>query len=232
MNKAELELIRGRGPNGEINPPPMEKQTNVPWGTLLRSGNMWAIMLRLFHLRLLPVDFPELAAVLSDRGPPFHADQGRHLCLAAAVGRRRRRHRRRTGDRLAVEGHRQRQDRPPRRGDCRPARLRGLHRAGRADRRRLYRRLRPDRVDVLSRIHHRAVLGGADGYRRQIFRHGIRHDEHGRQFRRRASRRSCSAIWPQGGNWQAPFIVAAGLLVIGSAVWAFWLDPDKQILAA
>jgi sugar phosphate permease len=34
----------------------------------------------------------------------------------------------------------------------------------------------------------------------------------------------------QGGNWQAPFIVAAGLLVAGSAVWAFWLDPDKHIL--
>jgi hypothetical protein len=36
----------------------------------------------------------------------------------------------------------------------------------------------------------------------------------------------------EGGNWQAPFIVAAALLVIGSAVWAFWLDPDRQILAA
>jgi sugar phosphate permease len=34
----------------------------------------------------------------------------------------------------------------------------------------------------------------------------------------------------QGGNWQAPFIVAAALLVAGSAVWAFWLDPDKAIL--
>ena len=36
----------------------------------------------------------------------------------------------------------------------------------------------------------------------------------------------------QGNNWQAPFIVAAVLLLIGAAVWAFWLDPDKQILAA
>jgi sugar phosphate permease len=34
----------------------------------------------------------------------------------------------------------------------------------------------------------------------------------------------------QGGNWQAPFIVAACLLVAGAAVWAFWLDPDKHIL--
>ncbi len=34
----------------------------------------------------------------------------------------------------------------------------------------------------------------------------------------------------QGGNWQAPFIVAAALLVAGAAIWAFWLDPDKHIL--
>jgi sugar phosphate permease len=37
-------------------------------------------------------------------------------------------------------------------------------------------------------------------------------------------------ILVQYGNWQAPFIVAACLLVAGAAVWAFWLDPDKQIL--
>src|SRR6202034_417377 len=36
----------------------------------------------------------------------------------------------------------------------------------------------------------------------------------------------------QGGNWQAPFILAAALLVIRAALWAFWLDPDKQILTA
>ena len=39
-------------------------------------------------------------------------------------------------------------------------------------------------------------------------------------------------VLAQGGNWAAPFIVAAALLVVGSAIWAFWLDPDKQILAA
>jgi hypothetical protein len=34
----------------------------------------------------------------------------------------------------------------------------------------------------------------------------------------------------QYGNWQAPFIVAASLLVLGAAVWAFWLDPDVSVL--
>jgi len=36
----------------------------------------------------------------------------------------------------------------------------------------------------------------------------------------------------QYGNWQAPFIVAAALLVAGSGVWLFWLDPDRHVLPA
>ncbi len=34
----------------------------------------------------------------------------------------------------------------------------------------------------------------------------------------------------QYGNWQAPFIVAAVLLVLGAAAWAFWLDPDRSVV--
>ena len=34
----------------------------------------------------------------------------------------------------------------------------------------------------------------------------------------------------QYANWQAPFIVAAALLVVGSAVWAFWLNPDRSVV--
>jgi hypothetical protein len=34
----------------------------------------------------------------------------------------------------------------------------------------------------------------------------------------------------QLGSWQAPFIVAAVLLVIGAAIWAFWLDPDVSVI--
>jgi|tagenome__1003787_1003787.scaffolds.fasta_scaffold20932255_1 sugar phosphate permease len=37
-------------------------------------------------------------------------------------------------------------------------------------------------------------------------------------------------ILVQYGSWQAPFIVAASLLVIGAAVWAFWLDPDVSVV--
>jgi sugar phosphate permease len=37
-------------------------------------------------------------------------------------------------------------------------------------------------------------------------------------------------ILVQLGSWQAPFIVAAGLLILGSCVWAFWLDPDVSVV--
>jgi hypothetical protein len=36
----------------------------------------------------------------------------------------------------------------------------------------------------------------------------------------------------QFGSWEAPFIVAAILLVIGAAVWAFWLDPETSVVEA
>jgi hypothetical protein len=34
----------------------------------------------------------------------------------------------------------------------------------------------------------------------------------------------------QYGSWEAPFIVAATLLVMGAAVWAFWLDPEASVI--
>ena len=36
-------------------------------------------------------------------------------------------------------------------------------------------------------------------------------------------------VLAQFGSWAAPFIVAAGLLVLGSAIWSFWLDPDASV---
>ena len=33
------------------------------------------------------------------------------------------------------------------------------------------------------------------------------------------------------GSWVAPFVVAASLLFIGAAIWAFWLNPEVSVVA-
>src|SRR6516165_6022005 len=49
VNRAELQSIRGLDENGEIKPALLEKEgANVPWGTLVRAPNMWAIMCAYF----------------------------------------------------------------------------------------------------------------------------------------------------------------------------------------
>jgi sugar phosphate permease len=32
------------------------------------------------------------------------------------------------------------------------------------------------------------------------------------------------------GNWVAPFVVSAGLLFIGAAIWAFWINPEQSVI--
>ncbi|HXC31554.1 MAG TPA: MFS transporter [Verrucomicrobiae bacterium] len=32
------------------------------------------------------------------------------------------------------------------------------------------------------------------------------------------------------GAWVAPFAVSAGLLFIGAAIWAFWIDPEQSVI--
>jgi len=61
-----------------------------------------------------------------------------------------------------------------------------------------------------------------------VLRHRLRHDEHGRQYRRRLV---ADRVRPAGSvRFLAPFIVAAGLLILGAAVWAFWFNPDVSVL--
>src|SRR5204862_192874 len=44
VNKAELERIRGANATGAK----LDKKPSVPWGTMLKSPNMWAIMCAYF----------------------------------------------------------------------------------------------------------------------------------------------------------------------------------------
>ncbi len=48
VNAAELARIRGVDAQGATNAPNIEVRPNVPWGTLLKSPNMWAIMFAYF----------------------------------------------------------------------------------------------------------------------------------------------------------------------------------------
>ena len=231
VNRAELEAIRGRSPNGEINPPPMEKQTNVPWGTLVRSGNMWAIMFAYFtyvyclwiflswlpsylievrHFTLIKVgifaSLPLWAGVVGDTVGGLATDWLLKVTGSARIGRRV----------VAIVG------------------LLGCAAC-----------IVPA---ALTEDAYIAVYGLTASMFFLEFTIGpswaVPMDTGGKYSGTVSGMMNMAgnfggAISPivfgylaEGGNWQAPFIVAAGLLVIGSAVWACWLDPDRQILAA
>ena len=185
VNRTELEHIRGVDASGAINPPQINKQMQVPWGRLLSSGNMWAVMCAYFtyvyclwiflswlttylievrHFTLLKggllASLPLWAGVIGDTAGGLATDYLLRRTGSAKIARRT----------VAITGLL----------GCAVFIMPAALTEDADDRRRLSHRL-----DVLSGMHHRPVLGGADGYRRQIFRHGVRHDEHGRQFRRR-----------------------------------------------
>ncbi|MFZ0609329.1 MAG: MFS transporter [Xanthobacteraceae bacterium] len=231
VNKAELEVIRGRGAGGEINPPPIEKQTHVPWSTLLGSGNMWAIMFAYFtyvyclwiflswlpsylievrHFTLIKVgifaSLPLWAGVVGDTLGGLATDWLLKKTGSAKIGRRT----------VAIVGLL----------GCAicivPAAL---------------------TADAYVAV---ACLTAAMFFLEFTIgpSWAVPMDTGGKYSGTVSGMMNMAgnfggALSPivfgflaEGGNWQAPFIVAAGLLVIGSAVWAFWLDPDRNILTA
>ena len=231
VNRAELETIRGLDAGGAIKPPPMEKQTDVPWGTLVRSGNMWAIMFAYFtyvyclwiflswlpsyllevrHFTLIKVglfaSLPLFAGVVGDTVGGLATDWLLKISGSARIGRRV----------VAIVG------------------LLGCAVC-----------IVPA---ALTENAYVAVYGLTASMFFLEFTIGpswaVPMDTGGKYSGTVSGMMNMAgniggAISPivfgflaQGGNWQAPFIVAAGLLVVGSAVWAFWLDPDKNILAS
>jgi sugar phosphate permease len=229
VSPAELETIRGRGPNGAINPPPMEKQANVPWLTLVRSPNMWAIMCAYFtyvyclwiflswlpsyliearHFTLLKVglfaSLPLLAGVVGDTVGGIATDWLLKKTGSARIARRA----------VAITG------------------LLGCAIC-----------IVPA---ALTEDAYVAVYGLTASMFFLEFTIGpswaVPMDTGGKYSgtvsgMMNMAGNTGAAVSPivfgylaNGGNWEAPFIVAACLLVAGSAVWAFWLDPDKAIL--
>jgi sugar phosphate permease len=228
VNKTELEHIRGRDATGSVNQAQTEKP-RVPWGTLLRSRNMWAIMCAYFtyvyclwiFLSWLPsylVDFrhftllkaglfaslPLFAGVVGDTVGGLATDWLLHKTGNTKLARRS----------VAIVGLL----------GCAcfivPAAL---------------------TADAYTAVY---CLSGAMFFLECTIgpSWAVPMDVGGECSGTVSGMMNMAgniggALSPivfgvlvQFGSWQAPFIVAAVLLILGAAVWAFWLDPDVSVL--
>ena len=229
VNRAELERIRGTDAQGNVNPPKIEARPNVPWKTLLRSPNMWAIMCAYFcyvyclwiFLSWLPsylIDYrgftllkvgmlaslPLFAGVIGDTVGGLATDWLLRRTGNAKLARRA----------VAITGLL---------GCCAcivPAALvQDPYTA----------------VGLLtaSGFFLECTIGPA---------WAVPMDTGGKYSGTVSGMMNMAGnfggalsplvfgILVQLGSWQAPFIVAAVLLVIGAAIWAFWLDPDVSVI--
>jgi len=230
VNRAELTHIRGLNATGEINPAAIEREAaNVPWGTLLRSPNMWAIMCAYFTyvyclyifltwlpsylvdargFTLLKVGFlaslPLFAMVIGDTVGGLATDWLLKKTGNAKLARRA----------VAIVGML----------GCVvfivPAAL---------------------AEDAYTAVY---CLTGAGFFLECTIgpSWAVPMDTGGKYAGTVSGMMNMAgniggALSPlvfgylaQYANWQAPFIVAATLLVVGSAIWAFWLDPDRSVV--
>jgi sugar phosphate permease len=230
VNRAELEQIRGVDAQGLITAPQIEKQTKVPWAILLRSPNMWAVMLAYFtyvyclwifltwlttylvdvrHFTLLKggllASLPLWAGVVGDTAGGLATDWLLKRTGSAKIGRRVVAITGLLGCAVCIVPAALTED-PYTAVFCLTASMFFLECT-----------IGPSWAVPMDTGG--KYSGTVSGMMNMAGNFG-------------------GAISPivfgylaQGGNWQAPFIVAATLLVIGSGIWAFWLDPDKQILA-
>ena len=230
VNLPELELIRGRTESGMIKPPPIEAQSGVPWRTLLGSPNMWAIMSAYFtYVYCLWIFLSWLPSYLVDFRHFTLLKVGLFASLPLWAGV--------VGDTV---------------GGLTTDWL--LKKTGNA---KFARRA----VAITGLLGCAVFIVPAaltdDGYvavycltASMFFLEctigpswAVPMDTGGKYSGTVSGMMNMAgniggALSPivfgvlvQYGSWQAPFIVAAALLVAGAAVWAFWLDPDKHILA-
>ena len=203
VNEGELAHIRGTDETGSVNRPNIAKRPSVPWGTLLRSPNMWAIMCAYFtyvyclwifltwlpsylvefrHFTLLKVgllaSLPLWAGVVGDTVGGLATDWL-----------------------LARSGNVKFARRTLRSSACWAVRFSSYRRRSRTM---PTRQLLSDGRDVLSGMHDRPVLGCSHGYGRRSLRYRFRHDEHGGKYRRRAV---SHRVWRPG-----PIRIVAGAI--------------------
>jgi sugar phosphate permease len=227
VNRAELALIRGVGDDGAIKPAMIEKKASVPWGVLLRSPNMWAIMCAYFtyvyclyifltwlpsylvearHFTLIKVglfaSLPLFAGVIGDTVGGLVTDWLLHRTGSTKIARRS----------VAITG------------------LLGCA---------VF--ITPA---ALTEDPYTAVwcLTGAMFFLECTIgpSWAVPMDTGGKYSGTVSGMMNMAGnfggalsplvfgVLAQYGNWQLPFILAAGLLVAGAGVWAFWLDPDRS----
>jgi sugar phosphate permease len=229
VNRAELEAIRGLGPNGQINPPAVAEQAQVPWSTLLRSPNMWAIMLAYFtYVYCLWIFLTWLTKYLVDVRH-FSLLKGGLLASlplwAGVVGD--------TVGGLSTDWLLRKFGNPR------------LARAGVA-----ITGLLGCAVFIVPAALTDDPYVAVGCLTASMFflectigpSWAVPMDTGGKYSGTVSGMMNMAgniggALSPivfgylaVGDKWQAPFIVAAGLLVVGAAIWAFWIDPTKAIL--
>jgi sugar phosphate permease len=229
VNPAELAHIRGLDSQGNVKPPEIERTASVPWGILIRSPNMWAIMLAYFtyvyclwiflswlptylvdarHFTLLKVgiyaSLPLWAGVVGDTVGGLATDGLLKLTGSAKLARRL----------VAIVGML----------GCAalivPAALTD---------------------DALTAVY---CLTGAMFFLECTIgpSWAVPMDVGGKYSGTVSGMMNMAgniggALSPlvfgflaYYGSWQAPFIVAASLLVVGAVIWAVWLDPDRSVV--
>jgi sugar phosphate permease len=229
VNAEELKHIRGADESGNVNPPNIAKKPSVPWGTLLRSPNMWAIMCAYFtyvyclwiflswlpsylvefrHFTLLKVgllaSLPLWAGVVGDTVGGLATDWWLAKTGNIKLARRA----------VAIVGML----------GCAifivPAALAGNAYTA------VY-------CLTASMFFLECTIGPSWAVPMDM---GGEHSGTVSGMMNMAGNIG-GALSPlvfgvlvQFGSWQAPFIVAACLLVLGSAIWAFWLDPSVSVV--
>jgi D-galactonate transporter len=230
VNRAELARIRGVGESGEIKEAPIERQAaNVPWGTLIRSPNMWAIMCAYFtYVYCLYIFLTWLPSYLVDARHFTLLKVGIFASLplfAGVIGD--------TVGGLATDWL--------------------LKKTGNT-------KLARRSVAIVGLLGCAVFIVPAalteDAYvavycltAAMFFLEctigpawSVPMDTGGKYSGTVSGMMNMAGnfggamsplvfgVLAQYGNWQAPFVVAAVLLVIGAAIWAFWLDPDRSVV--
>jgi len=230
VNAAELEHIRGVDETGRLNPAVRPSRATVPWSTLLQSPNMWAIMCAyVTYVYSLTIFLTWLPSYLKD-GRHFSSNDARWwsspILFAMVIGN--------TVGGLATDWL--------------------LHKTGNTR----FARRSVAIVGLLGCTIFVVVAAFVEDSYTSVYAlaaaafflecsigpaWSVPMDTAGKYSgtvsgMMNMAGQLCGATlspvvfgyFAQNANYQAPWIVAAVLLLIGCLIWGFWLDPDRSVV--